>query len=180
MFKSLNRKYVHFLIHRQNARRDKNVSRLSLADAQTIGILTALEDIESFNEVIKLKKDLEAQKKKVAVLGYYPFKAAPEFYKTQMQADVFSIRDLSLFGVPKSVFTKDFLNIKFDMLIDFSLNTYLPLQYIVAFSEASVKAGRYCKEMVPAYDFLIKKPESVRTGEFIRIMMSYLSKINTN
>jgi hypothetical protein len=180
MFKSLSRKYVHYLISRQLAQREKNASRISLYKAQTIGIITALEDIESFNEVIRLKKELESQHKKVTVLGYYPFKAAPEFYKTQMQADVFSTRDLSLLGVPKSIFSKDFLNTKFDMLIDFSLHTYLPLQYIVAFSDASIKAGRYCKEMVPAYDFLVKKPDGVSTGEFINILMSYLSKINTN
>ncbi len=179
MIKTLQKKYIRYLIARKIVRSDKSDPRMSLARAKNIGIVTAIEDIESFNSIIQLKKELERQNKKVSVLCFYPFKAAPAFYKTQMQAEVFSTRDLNLMGVPKSVFSKDFLNSKYDILIDFSLTTFIPLQYIVAFSDASLKAGRYCKEMVPVYDFLVKKPEDAGTGKFINILMSYLSKINT-
>jgi hypothetical protein len=180
MFKSLKQRYIHYLITRHIKRRKKPNAGMSLSKAEKIGIATALEDIESFNEVIKLKKELERQNKKVSVLGYYPFKAAPEFYKTQMQADVFSTRDLNFLGIPGNVFTKDFLERKYDILIDFSLNEYPPLQYIVTLSQASIKAGRYCKKMVPVYDFLIKKPAGATTANFIEILMAYLSKINTS
>jgi len=180
MFKSLKKRFIHYLILRHNSRRKKDNRQMSLVKAEKIGIVTALEDIESFNEVIKLKKELEQKHKKVIVLGYYPFKAAPEFYKTQMQADVFSTRDLNFFGIPKNALSKDFLSNNFDILIDFSLNNYSAVQYIVAFSQASIKAGRYCKEMVPVYDILIKKPGNTETGDFIKTMMAYLSQINTN
>jgi hypothetical protein len=57
--------------------------------------------------------------------------------------DFFTRKQLNWFFKPQSENVDAFIKKPFDLLIDLSLDNPFPLKYIITFSEAKFKAGRY-------------------------------------
>lgn len=93
---------------------------------------------------------------------------------------------------PDSSLINQLQEMKFDLLIDLSLRTLLPLQYLAMYANASLKAGIRHTDL-PVYDFILdleKKIPSVETTEteenpvdetyLFNQIIFYLKSIQTN
>jgi hypothetical protein len=180
MIKKIRDWVLKLLIKRAMKRKICGDKSISLQRSKKIGILAFLDREEDFHRVVTFKKSLEAEGKKVMALGFFPRKNVPDFYLVQSQIDVFTKRDVNFFGVPKGAFVRSFINEKFDILIDVSIEESSALAYIAGVSAAGIKVGKYRKKMLYVYDLLIKHPHDMPFDEYVSTLKSYLLLLNTS
>jgi len=178
MFNHLRKSLIFFIINRHFHKTHLAGPKMSLHTAHNIGIMAVIDSKERLDRIVNLKKNIESYGPKVFCIAYIPLKAIPDYFNTQMQVNVFSKKDVNVFGIPRGKHVKDFLGRDYDILVDLTYNDCLPLIYIAGMTRAGVKAGKYREGMLNVYDFMIMEKETRDYGDFIFSMKNYLSKIN--
>jgi hypothetical protein len=146
---------------------------------RTVGVLFLLEDEPKFKQLDHLAKKLESQGKDVKMIGLFEGKVIPNFFIQKLKIDLFTKKDLNLFDFPKGEKVSEFIDCPFDLLLDFTENDILPMDYILGLSRAGFKAGRFRNDMVKVLDLMIKKPDDMDFDAFINSMIGYISIFNT-
>ncbi len=179
MINKLRNEIVCFLIKRKLRKNKIFDKSVSLQTAKTIGIISFLDSEEKYNTVLELKKTLEKENKQVIALGFIADKNASDFYFSQSHIDIFTKKNMNIFGIPKGVYVRNFITKDFDFLIDISVKNLIPLKYVAGMTKAKIKVGKYRKEMLYVYDFMINEPKGMQYSDFIKSIMKYLSLLNT-
>ncbi len=173
-------KWLVLFIIRRNARKTKLTGRqVSIYNAKKIGIVAFVDSIEQFDLLVKFKKTIESYSPRVSVLGFAFFNVLPDYFNTQMQMEVFSRKEVSIFGIPKGARVRQFINTEFDILIDLTIEEFVPMYYLAGMSKSIIKAGKYREQLKMVYDVMIHKEEEMTYREFQFAMKNYLFKINT-
>lgn len=180
MTKKIRDRVVSMLIKRALKKKLRSNKGVSLQSAKRIGLLALLDSETKFNQVAAFKKLLEEEGKQVLALGFIPQKNTPDFLLLQAKIDVFSKRNVNFWGVPKGAFVRNFTHEKFDILIDVSVGEFTALKYIAGVSDAGIKVGKYQKNMLYVYDFMIKYVDKMPYDEYLSSIKNYLSLINTS
>ncbi|NCA84596.1 MAG: hypothetical protein EOM83_03375 [Clostridia bacterium] len=167
-------------IGREQRSRKPTPKNISLSASKFIGLIFVLDDEEKYRSVLRLKKQLESQGKRVKVIAYVPTREVPDYYMAQLQMDIFSKKAVNFLGIPTNEFARDFVKQQFDLLIDLSLSEHLPLYYVAGFGNAILRAGKYRPHMLSVYDFMIKASDQMSFDDFIAAMMEYLALLNTS
>jgi hypothetical protein len=115
----------------------------NIKNAQHIGILYNATEFVSFEIIKDFAKLLDQSKAIVSILGYVNSKKLIDHYLYRKGFDFFSRNDLNWYYKPVSPTTENFIKQPFDILINLSLETYYPIQYIVALSSATFKVGKF-------------------------------------
>ena len=91
-------------------------------------------------EIKSIAKLLQNDGKKVTTCGFSNKKKSdtPTLEHTYM----IDASHVNFFGEPNMSFIKGLLNTKFDVVLDLTLSEILPLQYVLAYADASFKTGR--------------------------------------
>ena len=178
MFNHLRKSLIFFIIKRNFHKTRIAGPKKSLYKARTIGIISVIDSKERLDRIVNLKKNIESYGPKVFCIAYIPLKAIPDYFNTQMQVNVFSKKDVNVFGIPCGKHVKDFFGRDYDILVDLNYDHCLPLIYIAGMTKAGVKAGKYREDMLNVYDFMIRENKTRDYGDFIFSMKNYLSKIN--
>ena len=111
-------------------------------------------------------------------LGFIDEKDLPSDYQSKLEFDFFTRKDLSKFYKPSGITVKNFSGEDYDILIDLTNETIIPLRYILNWSRAKFKVGLYSKENEPFFDLMIKM-EKFNMVDFIDQVNHYLKIINT-
>lgn len=120
--------------------REKKVT--GLARAGRIGILYDATDREVFECVRELIQELRAQHKEISSLGFVNVKYEEEIPKSKLGMDFFGPKSLN-FGLRSSaVSVSNFLNERFDLLLDLNLDAGPVLLNVVSESKAGFIVGR--------------------------------------
>lgn len=149
--------------------REKRV--FNLDSAQTAGILWEIDQKESFDRV---NKELVRAGIKVTGLCYFPLR------KAIITGEIvgFSKKHTSYWTeIPKVALVDDFIQQKFDLLIDLTGQKYFPMAYITALSEATFKIG-YAGSSPNYFDLNIDFQESPETSQLADQILYYLKRIN--
>ncbi len=178
MLHQLRKRLILFLIRRHKKRIASKARLVSLHGAKSVGIIAVINSDEMFNQVLKLKNDIENHGPNVEGLVYLPAETAPKLNNVPKHFATFSDKNTNIAGIPVGREVVGFLGKEFDVLIDLTLFENLPLRYILGMSRAIIKAGLYCEDMVDIYDFMIKDDNVYDYGEYLYMMNNYLSKIN--
>ncbi len=178
MFEKLRKKISTYCINREISASSREKIATNITRAKTVGILFSLDNEQHYEKISQIIDNLTVQKKTVQAIAFVPSKQIPNFFIPKMKISVFTSNNLNLVGIPNSGFIKDFINNKFDILIDLTLTDYLPLYYIAGVSQATFKAGRYQKKMVQVFDFLVRKRDDMTDSEYFKYLLDYLTKIN--
>ena len=152
----------------------REVEAISLIDAAYIGIIfNASQNIkfESAREYIKL---LSASNRKILALGMVEDKKLLDYYSSQKGIVFFARKEINWEGKPKGEMIDKFLEQRFDILFDLTLEQYLPVQYIVGMSKAKFKVGRYALENQYC-DFMIDISKNNTLEFLIEQIKHYLS-----
>ena len=121
----------------------REVKACNINSAKTIGVLFNATHQISFEIVKEMVKGLTNRKCKIDVLGYVDSKNLIDHYLYRKGFDFFTHKQLNWYYKPVEETVNSFINKKFDILIDLSLDDPYPIQYIVALSKAKFKVGRY-------------------------------------
>jgi hypothetical protein len=122
--------------------------------ADSIGILFNATHQVSFEIVKELVKNLSKKNNTIDVLGYVDTKQLIDHYLYRKGFDFFTRKQLNWYYKPENSNVDEFIKKPFDILLDLSLDQHFPIRYILAFSEAKFKAGKYT-EGAEYLDFMI-------------------------
>ena len=121
----------------------RQVNVCNINNAKTIGILFNATHQISFDIVKEMVKNIANKKNKIEVLGYVDSKNLIDHYLYRKGFDFFTHKQLNWYYKPVDETVHSFIEKKFDILINLSLDEPYPIQYIVALSKAKFKVGKY-------------------------------------
>jgi hypothetical protein len=159
---------------------DRKPIARNLAEAGKIGIVYLATDEAAYNHVRnyvkKLKEELGLHR--IQCLGYADQKDLPHYLIPKLNFDPFCQRDLNWYRIPGGNTANNFIAEEFEVLIDLSMEDYLPLQYVVARSKARFKVGRYSDFGKRFLDMMIDMAGAQSLPQLITQVDKYLLMIN--
>lgn len=143
-------------------------------------------DLLERNDAIKtIRQDLLRRQMDVTMWGYVEKKEIQTLILPQSR--ILGLGDYNFFGKPRDYVLNDLKAEHYDLLIDLTTRSLLPLRYIAMYTEADFKVGMNLGEGV--HDMLISLPDlTPEQGEEAEIealwlyhqIMSYLTTIKSN
>ncbi len=143
-----------------------------------IGIIYSLCDESIYRYVSDFVEKLKDEKKVLKALGFVRSKKDTDKYLPKLTYDFFYAKNINWFGIPKGNYVKEFLNTEFDLVIDLSDGNSLPLQYIMARTNAKMNIGSGNRDSQKLYDIIIKRTEGSTLAEHIENIDHYLRILN--
>ncbi len=137
---------------------------INLNQAQTVGIIWYENDRAAFEMLKKYLKEHDIQFRDLC-------------YSEANREITFSDNDFSLFGTPKAQSVTEFVEQKFDILIDISLADSLAVQIVRALSMASFKTG-WSLATPDFFDFSIDVSQRREAYYLAEQLIYYLNEIN--
>ncbi len=146
---------MHILSELKKARFKREV--VSFDEANKIGLLYDATD-EKDSEAIKnyVKTVRSTFKKDILAMGFVDKKVLPASQFAQYGLDFFTKKDLNYKMIPTDPIVRNFINEKFDILINLNSGKCFPLRYISAMSRARFRVGRYLKSDIDYYDMMVQ------------------------
>lgn len=147
-------------------------SSVFLENAASVGLLFEATLLEDRNTVLRFADQLKNKGKKVKLLGYFNEKLKSHDFPF----DHFDKKQLDWALRPKSELITNFANQAFDILINISKKTVLPLDYVAARSKARFRVGPFTENTF-CYDLMIDQEERKGLEEFLQQVLFYLEKM---
>lgn len=113
----------------------------NLTEIKYIGILFDATDREIYEYVVNLSKRFKEDLKKVEALGFINSKLDRDMLQSKLGFDFFNLKSLDLFYNSKDGVVLNFIDKKFDLLIDLNAEHLYPLEIISKKSNAQFKVG---------------------------------------
>ena len=160
--------------------KEKKFNKFDFNNIENVGILfdaTRSEDMELVKQYVAYLKE---HRKKVKVIGFFNTKEIPLLTYSKLEYDFFSVKELNWFGKPTSVYIKNFMDDKFDLLIDLNIADHFPLRYISALSKASFKVGKFSNTDTEIYDLMIETDNTRTLKYFMKQVDIYITMLNKN
>lgn len=145
--------------------------------AKKAAIIFQPEDQTAFEAVHKFIKSLQDKGIDVTAVGFINKKKIPNSFLLHKGFIFFCKQDLNWFYKPIADFTESFLKEKFDILIDFSLERNLAVDYLVYLSNAGFKAGKFVEGGHP-FDLTIDVSKNNQLNYLIDQLQHYLNFVN--
>jgi len=172
----LGEKFLQRILKKENFRQ---VSSCNIQDAKSMGMICVIKnesDYESVVKIIKMIKD-EFKIPNIKILAYYPLKDEPQFLKSRLGLDFFTIYDLNYHAFPKKNVVKNFISERFDILIDLTEIKNIPLRFILHMSNSPFKVGSFSEEKKPFYDLMIET-DPKDYFQYVKHVINYLKIFN--
>jgi len=160
----------------KSLRRDKMF--VNMQDAKSVGIIFEATDAGDFELVKKYITYLREMKKRVKAIGFYNQKNIPAMTYSKLEYDFFCQKDLNWYNAPDNIYVKNFIQEKFDIVLDLNLNDLFPLCYISSLSRATFKVGKKSDRNNSIFDLMIETDEKKGLKYFLRNIDTYLFIIN--
>ena len=145
--------------------------------AKLIGVVFNATEQKNYEKIRKFLSFLSDKKIRVIALGFIDNKNALNFYSYQTGVNFFSHKNLNWFRQPKCEAVNNFIDLKFDILIDFTLDKWFPIQYIIGLSKAKFKVGKLM-DNDSNYDMMIDISKNDSIDYLMQQSTHYLSIIN--
>ncbi|MDR1130607.1 MAG: hypothetical protein LBK96_06465 [Prevotellaceae bacterium] len=143
--------------------------------AKTMGVIYPFNI--NIDTVLNAVRDVaERYNIELVFMIYFPQDKLPEGIEINSPSRIFfSDNECNWFGVPNAAAIKNFVNTRFNLLIDLSSKVWFPLQHIAISSNAGFKIGRINHETYNPYNFVLLGSEN--EAQFIKDLETYLYKI---
>ncbi len=151
---------------------------VNLETARTVTLLYYLPDEAIYKKVELILNRLSELNLKTRVVCYTDLKIVPHYFIPKITQDIITAKDVNWRYQPQKPFIQEFIDTEYDILIDLSLNDYLPLMYCSALSKAGLKVGRYIEDQQSFYDLMIHAGPDETIDSFADQVIHYLSMIN--
>lgn len=164
------------LLKSKVAKLKREVRSTGLGSAKTVGIIYHF-DLKTDNLIREFARFLKEERLKVETLGYISNKELFDKAKPELDYNYFNKKDVNWLYVPQKKECNHFINTEFDILIDCSIRSYLPIRYITSLSKARFKAGSNITYRAEACDLTIDISKEKTIPYLIQQLKHYLSII---
>lgn len=151
----------------------------NLNNAKRVGIIYDASDEVGYKKASDFVRYLQNMKIVVKALGFYKGSQLPHYCIPMLSYDFYSTKDINWFEKPSSSFISDFINEKYDIVIDLNKAKSLSSTYIVGLSKGKFKVGMFDDDKTNIYDFMIKLEDKSNINEFIKQVIHYLTILKT-
>lgn len=148
---------------------------VSLQKAEFIGILFDGTEPEERETVLNFAKQLKEQDKRVKLLAFFDNNLKSQHFAFHH----FNRRHLSFALRPQSQDAIEFAEQPFDLLLNLSSKSILPLDFIAAHSKAKFRVGPYTDKLF-CYDLMIEPSGKKDLNAFLEEVIFYLTKMQPN
>lgn len=157
---------------------ERKASVVDFSKANSLALLSDLSSENDYHKLVKLENYFKSEFgiKNVFALGFVNDKKDPDFMKSSLSFDFISRKDLNWKGIPSGVVFESFLEKKFDIIIDLTIESSISLKYTLLKANAKCKVGRFSKENTALYDLMIDV-KSEDFEEFVNQVVFYLNMI---
>jgi len=145
--------------------------------ARTAAILFDASEPDCFPVIKDFRKFLEKQGIQCKVFGYVPQKEIPDEMLFWKNYTFITRRDLTWYLMPKGESARTFYGQDTDLLIDFTREVPLELQFLVRLSGARFKVGCFT-EQDNDYDLMINLTGKCDIGYFAEQVRHYIAMLN--
>ncbi len=142
---------------------------------KTMGFLIDGSDHVVLRLLLNRLNNYEKEGKRVEFLGYV--KKLPPFEDGNIKW--ITNKDLSWIGIPKMEKIKTFIEKRFDVLINTSLKSVRPLEFISTYSKADLRIGLYDEKKTFSYDFMMHLNPGASMDDYLDQIERYLKMIAT-
>ena len=161
-----------------HANRKKSYSNFS--EVKNIGIVCDASNRENFASIAGFNQKMQERNIEVKILGYYPGKNLPNDYTAIRYMTFFSRKDINFFYQPVASEINNFINYRFDILIDVNFKKLFPLRCIASLSNASFKVGLLEPDNVHTpLDLMMEIVNPVDVEDYLHQVLHYLEMINS-
>ncbi len=158
----------------------RNVKAINIKNAERIGILYDATNENTCNTVKNWVRIFKENKKKIKGLGFINAKTFQAHHLAKLDFDFFSSADLNWYNHSKNPVVNNFINEKFDILIDLNFENNKPAYYIAGLSQASFKVGKLSPQNKLIHDLFIDINQNDSMDNFMLQAQHYLQLINSH
>ena len=175
---NIKRKLSDFSFQRKESP-NRDVKAINIKDAQSIGIVYRADNDEAKELVERYVKFLKEYRIKCKTLGYYNSDELPRYVTPKLEFDYFLKKDLNWKLETELPEVTNFIQSKFDILIDTTVEEDDVIRFIVKQSIAHFKVGGTKKDLNDL-DFTINLQPSQGVRQLMKGLDNYLHLINKN
>jgi hypothetical protein len=166
-----------YLLKRKVAKLERQRQVFNFDTARSIGVIFDASLQQNYEKVCKLLNFMIEKKIRVVAIGYIENENAKNMYSYQSGVNFFTSNNLNWCRFPNIESVTSFIDLKLDILIDLTTDSWLPVDYVLALSKAKFKVGRY-QNSTTYYDMMIDVSKNPSTDFLITQVKHYLSVIN--
>jgi hypothetical protein len=179
-FENIKAKLGNLRFAKEVAKMERQSEAVGFDAAKKIGLLYDATDPSDFETIKQYVKEVRAQSKEVMALGFVDKKELSGNQFAQLGLEFFSKKNLNWKMIPNNRAVVNFINERFDVVINLAKNEIFPLRYIAALSKARFRVGRFDKHFTYCYDLMIQSESNGDLKQFIGEAENYLRKIKSN
>jgi len=176
-------KIKYFFLKRKikkfNINNNRTVKLKEFKDVVSVGVIFNASDEQKNKRAQHLIGHFQAQNKKVSAIGLINTKEDPHFIENTLSYNYIRSKDINWYYLPKSGFTTEFIESRFDLLIDLNFEKLPPLRYIAETSLANCKIGLNQGNDDLIYDFMLEGIPPSEMNMFLKQILHYLELIKT-
>lgn len=152
--------------------------QVNLSTARSVALLYYLKDEAEYKKAEAIVARINEMGIKTRVVCFTDLKITPHYFIPKITQDIITAKDVNWRNLPDKPFVEEFINTEFDILIDLSIEDYLPLYFFAALSKASLKVGKFREDHHHSYDLMIHTQENETIDSFAEQVIHYLNLIN--
>ncbi len=169
----------YFLRKEFTNKRGKPLAR-NMGETMKMALIYEAEDEATFDQVRNYVKYIKEEHgvREVKALGFVDSKHMPDHLYPRLEFEQFTRKDLTWYRKPKGVAINNFVEREYDVLVDLSDGSCLPLQFVLAMSRARFRVGRRTQGHEEGYDMMMEVSPETDLEKYIEYVDHYLTLIN--
>ncbi len=180
LFETLRQNVGNRILLKKNSRVKRSAFYSNISLIKTIGIVWDSSEPEEFPYLSAFYQRLHERNIDVRVIGYYPYKALPDKYTAIRYLSCIRREEVNFFYIPVTSEALEFIESRFDILIDINFKKVLPLHYISSLSMARLKIGLYeGDEISDSFDLMMEMQKPVNIETYLNEIIYYLEMIKS-
>jgi len=167
-----------YLLHNQMKINPREIQVFNLSQSATIGMVYDATNRQDYEMVKKFAKYLKEKGKSVMALGFINSKDPGSLRNTQLEYRFFTKKDLNWYFKPNCLEVNNFIERRFDILLDLSIDYCFPIKYICGLSRSSFKVGLSDKGAEKYFDMMIDIGQNKTLEHFLKNIDVYINMVN--
>jgi hypothetical protein len=180
LFKSTRLKIGNNILRRKCSRIKRIVYYSNISKIKSVGIVWDSSNPDEFACLSRFHQKMQDRNIDVRVIGFFNGKELPDKYTAVRYLTCIRKNEINLFYIPNTTDANNFINKKFDILIDINFKKVFPLYYILKLSVAGFKVGIFEHEDLNSpFELMMEIKKPVNTDNYLNEVIHYLEMINS-
>lgn len=180
LFKNIRFKIGSTILKGKAVKNSRKVVYKNFNLVKNIGIVWNASNVNEFQTLSKFHKQMHERNIDVNIIGYYEEENLPDSYTAVQYFSCIRSSEVNWFFIPESDDTQNFIDKKFDVLIDLNFDKIFTLNYITILSNALFKVGLFeADNQNNPFDLMMEIKKPVSAENYLEQIIQYLELINS-